>query len=193
MIFRQSVLGLVPARGGSKRLPGKNLKDLCGKPLIHWTIEEARKSRYIDTVAVTTEDQSIVDSVKGVHIIDRPQDMAGDKSSVYDAIFHALDDLPPFDWVCLLQPTSPLRIADDIDCCIATAHSQNSPSCISTTYGRPDANGAVYVAWTSWLRETRLFDSGRAVTYAMPPERSVDIDTMEDFREAEKLLRLSGR
>lgn len=195
MIFKQSVLGLIPARGGSKRLPGKNLKKLCGEPLINWTIAAAKQSHLIDTIAVSTDDQAIVDAVRGVHVIDRPSDLAEDHSLVYDAIFHALDELPPFDWICLLQPTSPLREADDIDACIYACHSQQAPACVSTTYGRPDANGAVYVAWVSWLRETRLFDSGRTVTHRMPPERSVDIDTMEDFRNAERLLSLrrSGR
>lgn len=197
MINGKTILALVPARGGSKRLPGKNLKDLCGKPMIHWAIDEAQKSKYIDTLVVSTEDAAIVAAVanKGVQIVDRPADMAGDKSSVYDAIFHALEQFPPHDYILLLQVTSPLRIVEDIDGCIETCIANHAPSCITVTPGRPDANGSVYIAWTSWLRETRLFDSGRVAVHPIPPERSVDVDRIADFEKAESLMRcrLSNR
>ncbi len=192
MIDGKTILAIIPARGGSKRLPGKNLKDLCGKPMIHWTVDEAMKCRYIDKVVVSTEDQAIVNAVsnRGVDVVTRPEDLAGDRSSVYDAIFHALDQYEPFDYVCLLQVTSPLRLVEDIDNTISKCVLMNAPACISITEGRPDANGAVYIAWTSWLRETRLFDSGRVVTHAMPLERSVDVDRITDFEKAERLMSL---
>lgn len=197
MINGHNVIAIIPARGGSKRLPGKNLKDLCGKPMIEWTIEEAKKSKYIDKIVVTTEDKAIIQAVsnKGVEIVDRPEELAGDRSSVYDAIFHCLEQYEPFNYVVLLQVTSPLRVVDDIDGCIRECARKNAPACITIREGRPDANGAVYVAWTSWLRETRLFDAGRVVTHQMPLDRSVDVDRMEDFAEAERLmsLRLSAR
>ncbi len=192
MIEGRTVLALIPARGGSKRLPGKNLKMLCGRPMIHWTIGEAKKSKYIDKIAVSTEDPAIVAAVSnlGVQIVDRPRELAEDTSNVYDAIFHALGFFEPHDYIVLLQATSPLRIAEDIDGCIETCYFNHAPSCISIDRKRPVANGAVYVAWTTWLREMRQFDSGRAVTYLMPTERSVDVDRWEDFREAERLLSL---
>ena len=197
MINGRTILAIVPARGGSKRLPGKNLKDLCGKPMIHWTVDVAKESKYLDKIVVSTEDQQIVQSVsnKGIDIVTRPEELAGDRSSVYDAIFHTLEQYEPFDYVCLLQVTSPLRLVEDIDGCIEKCIAKNAPACISITEGRPDANGAVYVAWTSWLRETRLFDSGRVTTYPMPSSRSVDVDRITDFEEAESIMssRLSGR
>jgi len=197
MINGRTILAIVPARGGSKRLPGKNLKDLCGKPMIHWTVDVAKESKYLDKIVVSTEDQQIVQSVsnKGIDIVTRPEELAGDRSSVYDAIFHTLAQYEPFDYVCLLQVTSPLRLVEDIDGCIEKCIAKNAPACISITEGRPDANGAVYVAWTSWLRETRLFDSGRVTTYPMPSSRSVDVDRITDFEEAESIMssRLSGR
>ena len=197
MIDGKTILALIPARGGSRRLPGKNLRDLCGKPMIHYAIDEAKKSQYIDKIVVSTEDQAIMDACanKGVDILTRPMELAGDKSSVYDVIFHACAQYEPFDYVCLLQVTSPLRETEDIDGCIEHCVANHAPSCITVTLGRPDANGSVYFAWTSWLRETRLFDSGRVVVYPTPPERSVDVDRLEDFEKAESLMRsrLSGR
>ena len=178
-------------------MPGKNLKPLCGKPMIHWTVDVAKESKYLDKIVVSTEDQQIVQSVsnKGIDIVTRPEELAGDRSSVYDAIFHTLAQYEPFDYVCLLQVTSPLRLVEDIDGCIEMCIAKNAPACISITEGRPDANGAVYIAWTSWLRETRLFDSGRVVTYPMPSSRSVDVDRITDFEMAESIMssRLSGR
>lgn len=190
MINGRNIIAIIPARGGSKRLPGKNLKDLCGKPMIEWTIDESKKSKYIDKIVVSTEDKAIVQAVanKGVEIVDRPEALAGDRSSVYDAIFHALEQFEKFDYVVLLQVTSPLRLVTDIDACIEECIRRNAPACISICEGRPDANGAVYVAWTSWLRETRLFDTGRVVTLVMPESRSVDVDRMEDFQNAERLM-----
>lgn len=190
MIQEKTILALIPARGGSKRLPGKNLRPLCGKPMILWTVEEARKSCYIDKIVVSTDDKLIVSAVsnKGVEIVDRPPEMAADYSSVYDAIFHALNFFEPHDYTMLLQPTSPLRTAQDIDACVSTCVSNHAPSCISIYPDRPDANGAVYFAWTTWLKEMRMFDSGRVAAYVMPADRSVDVDHMEDFQRVERLL-----
>ena len=190
MINGRTVLGLIPARGGSKRLPGKNLKMLGGRPMIDWTVAAAKKSKYLDTLVLTTEDPEIIAAVtnSGLKIVNRPQELAQDKSLIYDAIFHALEFFSPHDYLCLLQITSPLRTVEDIDGCIERCVFTNAPSCISVDNKRPVANGAVYVAWTTWLKETRLFDSGRVVTYPMPRDRSIDVDTMDDFIRAERIM-----
>lgn len=190
MINGRTVLGLIPARGGSKRLPGKNLKMLNGKPMINWTVDAAKRSKYLDRLVLTTEDPSIIAAVTnhGVEIVNRPAELAQDKSNVYDAIFHALEFFEPHDYLCLLQITSPLRTAEDIDGCIEKCVFMNAPSCISVDNKRPVANGAVYVAWTTWLREMRQFDAGRVVTYPMPRDRSVDVDTIDDFHRAERIM-----
>ena len=190
VINGQTVLAIIPARAGSKRLPGKNMRVMHGKPLILWTVEEALKSQYIDSLIVSTDDKDVVQTVKPfpLQIIDRPTHLAADESSIYDGIFHALEYFEPHDWIILLQVTSPLRLVDDIDNAIKICSDRNAPSCISITENRPDANGAVYIAWTTWLRETNLFDTGRVTTYGMPKGRSVDIDHMEDFLEAERLI-----
>jgi CMP-N-acetylneuraminic acid synthetase len=123
MINGKKILALIPARAGSKGLPGKNIRTLCGKPLIVWTIDKANSSRYLDMVLVTTDSTEIAEISKaaGAHVpFLRPAELATDKASTYDAIHHALDFLKiheaqTFDYVVLLEPTSPLREDDDID------------------------------------------------------------------------------
>lgn len=123
MLDDKKILALIPARGGSKGLPRKNILPLCGKPLIAWSVEKALKSKHVDTVLVTTDSPEIADIAKaaGAHVpFLRPADLATDRSSTYDAIRHALRFLEEkegktFDYVVLLEPTSPLREEDDID------------------------------------------------------------------------------
>jgi CMP-N-acetylneuraminic acid synthetase len=86
------VLAIIPARGGSKGLPGKNIKKIAGLPLLSWTIDQAKKSRLIDRVIVSTEDPKIKQTAKcfNAEVIDRPVEFASDTSSVMDAIRHSL-------------------------------------------------------------------------------------------------------
>ena len=112
-------LAIIPARGGSKRLPGKNIVDFMGKPLIAWTIEAALKSNYINDVIVSTDDQGIADISKefgaGIPYL-RPQHLGGDRVSVVDVLIdflQSLDNMP--EYVIVLQPTSPLRSSFYID------------------------------------------------------------------------------
>lgn len=113
-------LGLIPARGGSKRLPRKNLLDFGGLPLVGRAIVRARAAGCLDTVAVSTEDAAIaaVALKYGATLVRRPESLAGDRDSVLDAARHALADLeatrPPYDAVVLLQPSSPFRTARHI-------------------------------------------------------------------------------
>lgn len=123
MIAGQKVLAIIPARGGSKGLPGKNIRAMCGQPLIAWSIEKARKSRYLDTILVSTDSDEIAEVAQhfGAHVpFIRPAEYATDQASTYDVIRHALDYLrrdegKEFDLIVLLEPTSPLREDDDID------------------------------------------------------------------------------
>jgi CMP-N,N'-diacetyllegionaminic acid synthase len=123
MINGKSVLGIVPARAGSKGLPGKNTKDLCGKPLIAWTIEKALMSIYIDEIVVSTDSKDIADIAVRFGAVApflRPAPLATDEASSYSLVEHCLDfyyasrDVE-FDYVVLLEPTSPLRRDTDID------------------------------------------------------------------------------
>ncbi|EGQ7930512.1 TPA: acylneuraminate cytidylyltransferase family protein [Vibrio vulnificus] len=115
------ILAITPARGGSKRLPGKNIKNLNGKPLIQWTIDAALAVPEIARVMVTTDCDEIAEIAKqaGAEVpFIRPPELATDTSSSTDVIRHALDFYraqgEEFDFVLLLQPTSPIRSADDI-------------------------------------------------------------------------------
>ncbi len=117
-----SVLGLVPARGGSKRLPGKNVKAFGGKPLVAWAIEAGLGAAMIDTLAVTSDDPKVLQIARGyegVVAIDRPRELAGDRSPAVDYVTHALGVFEArgarFDSVAIVQPTSPLTLPDDID------------------------------------------------------------------------------
>lgn len=110
-------VAIIPARGGSKGLPGKNIVDLSGKPLIVYTIVAAKKSKVFDRVVVTTDDEQIVEVSEnaGAEVIRRPVQLAQDHSSSLDVIKHALNELELKGGVfCLLQPTSPLRNATHI-------------------------------------------------------------------------------
>ncbi len=138
MYGNNTILGLITARGGSKGLPGKNVKNLMGKPLIAWTIEQALKSEYLDRVVVSTEDHQIADISKGygaeVPFI-RPKELATDAASNIDVVIHAVNQLKDDkflpDSVMLLQPTSPLRRREDIDRAIELFYSSNTDTLVS--------------------------------------------------------------
>jgi len=116
------ILAIIPARGGSKGLPGKNIKLLNGKPLIGWTIEQALASKYIDEIFVSTDSRKIADVAEtfGIRVPDlRPKELATDTASSMDFILYTLHLLEKrgekFTYIVLLEPTSPLRDATDID------------------------------------------------------------------------------
>ena len=117
MYKNKTFLAIVPARGGSKRLPRKNILDLSGKPLIAWSIEAGLKSKYIDKVVVSSDDDEILAIAQkyGSAIIKRPNELASDTASSFDAIKHAIENSDKYDYVVLLQPTSPLRNEKHID------------------------------------------------------------------------------
>jgi len=122
MYKSRRTLALIPARGGSKGLPGKNIKPLLEKPLIGWTIEQASKSNYVDEIFVTTDDKVIagISETFGAHAFPlRPAELASDTSKVVDTMLYVLKMFEGkgkvFDYLLLLEPTSPLRRRDDID------------------------------------------------------------------------------
>lgn len=123
MLQDKTFLAIIPARGGSKGLPNKNIKELCGKPLIGWSIEAGFKSKYIDEVMVTTDSKTIATisrQYKASTPFLRPTELASDVSTTFDAVKHAIEFYQKernkkFDYIVLLEPTSPLREDDDID------------------------------------------------------------------------------
>jgi CMP-N-acetylneuraminic acid synthetase len=114
------VLALIPARGGSKGIPGKNLARLAGKPLLRWTIEAAQAAPSVSRLVVSTDDPAIAAEAEraGAEVLDRPSRLAADDTPMLDVVRHAVDALAP-EVVVLLQPTSPLRRAEHIEAALA--------------------------------------------------------------------------
>jgi CMP-N,N'-diacetyllegionaminic acid synthase len=130
------VLGLIPARGGSKGVPGKNIRPVRGKPLIGWTIDAALGCRYLDRVIVSTDAPEIAEVALrcGAQVpFMRPAALAGDDTPGIAPVLHAMEMLPDYEWVVLLQPTSPLRAIEDIDGCLDTCLHMRAPACVSVT------------------------------------------------------------
>lgn len=122
------ILCIIPARGGSKGLPDKNIKKLCGKPLIGWTIGQAKNCNFIDEIFVTTDSVKIAKVAEdfGIKIpFLRPKELAHDTSSSVDVVLHVLEYYQSrnlfFDYIILLEPTSPLRRKSDLDSAIKLA------------------------------------------------------------------------
>jgi N-acylneuraminate cytidylyltransferase len=134
------ILGLIPARGGSKSLKMKNIAQIAGKPLIEWTAIAAWESQYLDKLIVSTDHDDIAQVSRDIGIdvpFRRPAEYSEDCSDPADIICHALSELNEvYDYVVFLQPTSPLRSAADIDNAIKLCIESGSPSCISLA--KPD-------------------------------------------------------
>lgn len=227
MMDGRRMLGVIPARGGSRRIPGKNIRLLGGKPLIAWTIEEARQSKYIDRLVLSSEDPGIIEIADslGCEVLVRPPELGRDDTSGVEPALHAIELLHGFDIIVLLQPTSPFRDVADIDGCIERCVRAGANACVSvvetahpiewmytvtaegrmrplqiagTTGGKDDGgriyslNGAIYVARCAWLRQQRTFVTEDTLAHPMPPERSLDIDTEQDWRSAEMIIKDSA-
>lgn len=134
------LLALIPARGGSKGIPRKNLQELGGQPLIAWTIKTALASRSVDRVVVSTEDHEIANCARewGAEVpFIRPASLADDTAQSIPVLIHALEWMSAagdtFDYVCLIQPTSPFVSPEDIDAAYATAVQEKADSVLSVT------------------------------------------------------------
>ena len=230
MFKSKKVLALILARGGSKGLPGKNIKILLGKPLIAWTIECAKKSKYIDRIIVSTDSKKIADIGKqyGADIpFVRPTKLATHRAKGIDAVLHAIrwleNNSQVYDIIVLLQPTSPLRTREDIDGAVELLSSKKikgvagvmecfqSPiwsnslpkngcmkNFIKSKYANGNRqelpvfyhlNGAVFVAYSDYIKEQKSFIGDKTFAYIMPKDRSVDIDDEVDFKIAEFLIK----
>jgi N-acylneuraminate cytidylyltransferase len=160
MIGGKSVLGLITARGGSKGVPGKNIFVVKGRPLIQWSIDAARQSRYIDRLVLSSDDPAIMEAAKSAGCdvpFRREAALATDEASSTDVVVDALGRVPGYDIVVLLQPTSPLRIAADIDGAIELLVSSGAGACVTVR----EADDHPY-----WV--FRLDDGGRLSRFAEP-------------------------
>lgn len=157
-----SVLGLIPARGGSKGVKKKNIAPLGGKPLIEYTIDAANKSTLLSDCIVSTDDDAIADVARSLGAkvpFMRPAGLAGDKARAQDAALHALEQYDPegqFEYLLLLQPTAPFRTGQDIDTAIRMAQECRADSLVSFAeaetyhpyymyYVQPSEGGPVHV------------------------------------------------
>ena len=129
-----SLLALISARGGSKGILRKNIRELCGKPLIAWSIEAAQNSVSVDKIVVSTEDEEIADIARffGADVpFLRPKELAQDDTPGIAPVLHALEKLPGFDQILQMHANSPLRTADDIDEIVNKCQEQQTPAAIS--------------------------------------------------------------
>lgn len=228
------ILGLIPARAGSKGIPGKNIKRLNGRPLIEYTLEAAKQSKRLTRIIVTTDDPQVARIARraGAQVpFLRPKRLATDQAPASGYVLHALgelklkEDYRP-DAVMILQPTSPCRNAADIDRCAdllktSKADSVVSVNLLSAKYhpqwqcriqgkllnlldGRSweeivtrrqalsptfIRNGAIYIFWKKVFLKYGTIYGRRVCPYLMPPDRSVNIDDLDDWSQAEKFLK----
>ncbi len=133
MYKNKTYLAIIPARGGSKRLPRKNVLELNGKTLISYTIEAGLNSKYIDKTIVSSDDKEILDIslACGANIIERPSYLATDTSTSFDAILHTIENIETYDYVVLLQATSPLRNSKHLDEAIELLEKKNADAIVS--------------------------------------------------------------
>jgi CMP-N,N'-diacetyllegionaminic acid synthase len=212
------ILGLIPARGGSKGVPQKNIRQIAGRPLIGWTIEAAQAATRLDRLLVSTDDQGIAEVARalGAEVLARPADLATDRAPLLGVMQHALSAVPA-DVLVLLQPTSPIRSPDLIDRCVERFFRTDADSlatgfvCKYVEYGRDvevfgselqrqDLPGFFYDDGSVYVIRASLLVAGdrygeRMEHFPTDREENVEVDDDFDCWLAEQILlrRLSGR
>lgn len=188
------VLGVIPARGGSKRIKNKNLRLLCGKPLIQYTIEAAHAATSLTSFVVSTENAEIgrVAVGLGAYVVRRPDDLAGDDVTSDAVALHALEWMGAgeFDIVVVLHPTSPIRDWKHIDEAVSTLWASAAPSLASVEYAKRSYrhNASIYAAKVPF----RTLYNDKTIPFLMDKRHSVDIDDEDDWKFAETILQERG-
>ena len=212
------VVALIPARGGSKGIPRKNLAPLAGKPLLLWAIDSAPSADTVTRVVVSTDDDEIAAAAGDAELLRRPAELAGDDTPMLDVIRHALDHVEPCDVLVLLQPTSPLRRPEQVDeavrlllesgadtvvSVVEVPHRYEPSSLMELRDGRlvarsePTTRQAKELLYARngpailAVRPSGLGDGlygGNVIGYVMDERDSLDIDTAHDLELAEALL-----
>ncbi|MEO0269683.1 MAG: acylneuraminate cytidylyltransferase family protein [candidate division WOR-3 bacterium] len=219
--MKNKLLCIIPARASSKRLKNKNIYPVLGKPLILYTIEEALKSGIFDKIVISTDSEEIekLSLEKGVDVIKRPSKLSGDKAKTISAVFHVLKKLKEeFNYIFLLQPTSPLRDKNDILKAFDKIKRERADFLVSVTdFEKPFKwaiykknkffdfyfskkfrkklflpNGAIFIAKYKALLKEKTFYGKKLTIYYMPREKSIDIDTIYDLKMAEIILKLKN-
>ena len=191
----KETLAVIPARGGSVRIPRKNLVDLGGKPLLLWTTEAAERSELVTRFVVSTEDVEIAALCKrhGIEWVPQPLPSALSGSMSAPVVRSALDFLRDSEgyepeYICLLHPTSPFRTAEHIDACIRLAYHWSHGSVLC--YTNDVENGAVLVKRASLFRRNGSFMEGAPIMpYSMDERSGLDINTWDDLERARNWLR----
>jgi CMP-N,N'-diacetyllegionaminic acid synthase len=128
-----NVMALIPARGGSKGIPRKNLAPVAGRPLLRWTVDAAHQATSVTRVVVSTDDDEIAAEAEsaGAEVLRRPAELAADEVSMAEVVGHAVEELGPVDVLVLLQPTSPLRTAEHVDGAVALLRESGADAVVS--------------------------------------------------------------
>ena len=217
------VISIIPARGGSKGIHKKNLRLLSNRPLVVYSIEQSLQAKLIDETYVSTEDNEIrkVSIEYGAKVIDRPPELATDKASTESVLLHTKEYLEnDFDYMVLLQPTSPLRFSNQIDEAIHLIIKEDGDSLLSVYKNnsflwnndgtsinydykhrprRQDKewelieNGSIYITKRETLLEEKNRLGGKIIMYPMPKWMSFEIDNPFDFKLIEYLMKSKYR
>ncbi len=213
-----NTVAIIPLRGGSKGIPGKNIKEIAGKPLCAWVIEAAIESKLISKVYVSTDSLAIKELVEnlglGVIVIDRPSELATDEASSELVVSHFMSQIS-FDKLVMIQATSPLLTNKDLDLALKSFEANNLDSMVSTVrikrffwsedgvplnynpMNRPRRqdfsgmlmeNGAFYITKSSILETYNCRLAGHIGVFEMPENTSVEIDEAADWEIVERLL-----
>ena len=200
------IFGVIPARGGSKGIPQKNVRQVCGKPLIAWTIEAAQQSVLLDQWVVSTEDPEIarISRLYGAEILDRPPQLATDTTPTLHVLKHALDHVSA-DIVVLLQPTSPIRSSGLIDRCIRQFQDTQADSlatgfmckyqeyALGNNLRRQDRAGFFYDDGNVYVIRAAMVSAGeqfgeKIEHVLLDREQNIEVDDFFELWLAEKVL-----
>lgn len=203
------ILGVTPARGGSKGIPRKNIRELCGKPLIAWTIEAAKQSKLLDRYVVSTEDREIAEIARkyGAEVLDRPKELATDEASTLSVLQDVLKKINA-DIIVLLQCTSPIRERGLIDKCIKRFLETDADSlatgfmCKLYEWGTYSArkqdlkgffhdDGNVYVIKADLIKKGKLWGK-KMEKMVIGRKQNIEIDDEFDFWLAGQILKERG-
>lgn len=213
-------MGIITARENSKRLKKKNLRKLAGKPLIFYTIKSAQNSKFLDSFIVSSESKNILNVAKKFNCkipFIRPKYLSDDDVGAVEVVYHAIRKIKKnYDYVVLLQPTSPLRNSNDIDKAITELINKKAVSLFSVYFSNDSEkfpisitskgfikkikqyskkksnyylNGAIYLCEINYFLRKKTFYSSRSAPFYMPKNRSIDIDNIKEFKQAETFLK----
>ena len=200
------IFGVIPARGGSKGIPQKNVRQVCGKPLIAWTIEAAQQSVLLDRWVVSTEDPEIasISRLYGAEILNRPPQLATDTTPTLHVLKHALNHVSA-DIVVLLQPTSPIRSSGLIDRCIRQFQDTQADSlatgfmckyqeyALDNNLRRQDRAGFFYDDGNVYVLRASMVSAGeqfgeKIERVLLDREQNIEVDDFFELWLAEKVL-----